>query len=102
MPTRRGKTSEIIFSSYHRQQPPPLTVVVDRDLPDGMIARHAVTTLQSLAQKSKQGSSFFVAVGFHKPHLPHVAPKKYFDLYPIESVSLPASEAAPSRVPVSV
>jgi hypothetical protein len=66
-----------------------------------MIARHAVTTLQSLAQKSKQGSPFFLAVGFHKPHLPHVAPKKYFDLYPIESVSLPANEAAPSRVPVS-
>ena len=101
MPTRRGKTSETILSSRHLQQPPPLTVVVDRDLPDGMIARHAVTTLQSLAQKSKQGSPFFVAVGFHKPHLPHVAPKKYFDLYPIESVSLPANEAAPSRVPVS-
>jgi hypothetical protein len=32
---------------------------------------------------------FCLAVGFHRPHLPFVAPAKYFDLYPFETITLP-------------
>jgi arylsulfatase A-like enzyme len=42
----------------------------DDDLPDGLIARQAVSDLESLAAG---GSPFFLAVGFSKPHLPFVA-----------------------------
>ncbi len=31
---------------------------------------------------------FFMAVGFHKPHLPFVAPKKYWDLYDRNKIEL--------------
>ena len=67
----------------------------DDDLPDGMIALHAVATLKKLAAEPKK--PFFIAVGFHKPHLPHIAPKKYFDLYP--NVSLAANEYPPENLP---
>lgn len=31
----------------------------------------------------------FLAVGFHKPHLPFVAPKRYFDLHPVDKFEPP-------------
>lgn len=51
--------------------------VPDNHLPDGLCAEQAVSELQRL----KDGKPFFLAVGFLKPHLPFVAPKKYWDLY---------------------
>ena len=38
----------------------------------------------------------FIGVGFHKPHVPHVAPRKFFELYPPEKmplVKVPSDEA---------
>lgn len=32
---------------------------------------------------------FFIAMGFYRPHSPYVAPRKYFDLYPMEKITLP-------------
>jgi iduronate 2-sulfatase len=33
------------------------------------------------------------ALGLHKPHDPFIAPKKYFDLYPPDSIQLPQEPA---------
>jgi iduronate 2-sulfatase len=52
--------------------------VADDGYPDGKLANLAVETLEKLKQKKE---SFFLAVGFLKPHLPFNAPKKYWDLY---------------------
>jgi arylsulfatase A-like enzyme len=54
---------------------------------DGAVARKAGRMLQNLAQ---QAQPFFLAVGFIKPHLPFVAPQKYWDLYNRESIELAA------------
>jgi len=45
----------------------------------------------------KRSKPFFIACGFRKPHDKYIAPKKYFDLYPLESIPGavgPADDAA--------
>ncbi|MEN8117403.1 MAG: sulfatase [Bacteroidota bacterium] len=39
--------------------------------------------------KRKHEKPFFLAVGFIKPHLPFVAPKKYFNMFPRETIQKP-------------
>ncbi len=56
----------------------------DEDQPDGQIARKAVEFISAKKEKP-----FFLAVGFHKPHDPFFAPKKYFDMYPLEVCNPP-------------
>ena len=65
------------------------TTGTDDDLVDGNFARTAVDWLEH-RDKSKP---FLLAVGFHRPHLPLVAPTKYFDLYPFDSIKLPDEPA---------
>lgn len=39
--------------------------------------------------QAKHDRPFFVAVGLHKPHMPWNVPKKYYDLFPLDSIELP-------------
>jgi len=59
--------------------------VPDNTFQDGKVAELAVATLQQLSKKKEP---FFLAVGFTKPHLPFVAPKKYWDLYDPAKIQL--------------
>ena len=52
--------------------------VADDFYTDGKTSRLAV---QTLAELKKKEQPFFLAVGFSKPHLPFVSPKKYWELY---------------------
>ncbi|MBI5802853.1 MAG: sulfatase [Verrucomicrobia bacterium] len=65
------------------------TTGTDDDLVDGNFAKTAVEWLE----KRDPSKPFFLAVGFHRPHLPLVAPAKYFDLYPFDSIKLPTEPA---------
>ena len=68
--------------------------VPDEAYRDGYYAKIAIRKLKEFKESEKP---FFLALGFHKPHLPFNAPKKYWDLYPDESFNLPANDSLPAN-----
>src|SRR5690606_12194446 len=61
----------------------------DERLVDGA---HTAIALDWL-KKRDADKPFFLAVGFHRPHAPLVAPARYFDQHPFESITLPDAPA---------
>jgi iduronate 2-sulfatase len=59
----------------------------DDEQTDALIADEAVKQLEE-----KRNATFFLAVGFFRPHVPCVATKEDFDLYPQERLSLPSPD----------
>lgn len=66
----------------------------DNILNDGNVAEK---TIEQLRIRPK-GKPFFIAAGFVGPHLPWVAPKKYFDLYPANAGTMAPIPAGKERV----
>ena len=61
----------------------------DRDpTPDERNAKWAVDKLKALAA-NPNSKPFFMGVGFIRPHLPLIVPKKYFDRFPLDAIKLP-------------
>jgi arylsulfatase A-like enzyme len=56
----------------------------DEEMGDWQIASATIQALQE-----KHDKPFFMVCGFHKPHTPWNLPKKYFDLHPLDSISMP-------------
>ena len=84
-----------------RRFPKAIPVSECLDLPDdayldGAIANAAVERLDRLAGGDKP---FFLAVGFKKPHLPFVAPKKYWDRYDRAALDLAPFQEMPKGAP---
>jgi iduronate 2-sulfatase len=55
----------------------------DEDHTDGMVASKIIELINK-----KKDKPFFLAAGFFNPHCPYVAPKQYFDLYPMEKITI--------------
>jgi uncharacterized sulfatase len=56
----------------------------DEEQTDGKVAAETIRMLE--ANKDKP---FFIGCGFYRPHVPDIAIKKWFDLYPLDQVRLP-------------
>mmetsp|Transcript_30084 Transcript_30084/g.79257 ORF Transcript_30084/g.79257 Transcript_30084/m.79257 type:complete len:559 (-) Transcript_30084:61-1737(-) len=68
-------------------------------LDDARTLSKALDMLKTAQHASAGGRPFFLGVGFHKPHLPWQASKKFFDLYPLENVSMPRHPHPPVGMP---
>jgi len=53
---------------------------------DGWVATEAI---KSLERFKADREPFFLGVGFFRPHVPFVAPKEYFEQYPLDSIPAP-------------
>ena len=54
----------------------------DEDLMDWHSVNYTIERLES-------DQPFFLACGLHKPHLPFAVPRKYYEMFPLESIELP-------------
>jgi len=65
---------------------------VDEDnrdrLPDEQHAIWASNKLKALASSNSK-KPFFMGIGFVRPHTPLYAPKRFFDMFPLDSIKLP-------------
>lgn len=56
----------------------------DEETRDYRIAQYGIEQLGKSHDKP-----FFLAVGFHKPHMPWNVPRKYYDMHPLDKIQLP-------------
>jgi arylsulfatase A-like enzyme len=56
----------------------------DEEMPDYKVVSYGLEKLQEKSDKP-----FFLAIGLVKPHMPFSVPKKWFDMFPLESIQLP-------------
>jgi iduronate 2-sulfatase len=74
--------------------PAAATDIPDAEHEDGQICDEGLKLLDQLA---KGGKPFFLGVGFKKPHLPFVAPEKYWNLYDRAAVPLAVWQKIPAN-----
>jgi arylsulfatase A-like enzyme len=75
---KKAKSAAAAASGGRADVPFPWEATANRDEeePDGQVARRLLRFFSARPDKP-----FFIAAGFHKPHVPHTAPQKYFDLH---------------------
>jgi len=91
-----GYTEDYLYRLGHRHLKSGATECAD--VPDGAYFDGAQTdvAVAKLRELRDRGEPFFFGVGYHRPHLPFIAPKKYWDLYDRDTIPL-AEHDKPTR-----
>lgn len=89
-PRGRDKDEEDLLTVYTPQLPLPDQMSYlkaggeDTEQTDGKVVDETIRLLAA-----HRDEPFFIAAGLYRPHIPYIAPKKYFELYEIEKTPLP-------------
>lgn len=77
------------------------TVTECMDVPDNAYFDGAMTdrAVEELNNFAASGKPFFMAVGYKKPHLPFIAPKRYWDMYKREDIASAPNPFHPKNMP---
>ncbi|MEM1295667.1 MAG: sulfatase-like hydrolase/transferase, partial [Verrucomicrobiota bacterium] len=80
------ETEKQAKSKLDAQTPPGYgrSGLTDEQHKDGKNAR---LVAKWIGDKAYGDKPFFIACGIHKPHVPFLAPAKYFDLYPLDKIT---------------
>src|SRR3569832_2101658 len=66
----------------------------DEEQTDGKVAAQTIKMLEANRDKP-----FFIGCGFYRPHVPDIAIKKWFDLYPLDQITLPNEPDHVTNIP---
>jgi iduronate 2-sulfatase len=77
------------------------TAVESYDAPDDQFYDGAQTdlALETIARLKDMDEPFYLAMGYYRPHLPFIAPKKYWDLYDRENITPAPNNYIPENAP---
>ena len=82
-----GKKQGMTGSGLYNYAAGPATECLD--VPDNAYGDGAIADAAIQIMRRRKNETFFLAVGFWKPHLPFTAPKRYWDRYDRAAIPLP-------------
>jgi uncharacterized sulfatase len=68
----------------------------DDEHTDGKVAAETIALLEK-----NRDRPFFIGAGFYRPHCPFIAPRRYFDMYPLDSIPAPAASPESKAPPAA-
>ncbi len=96
-PKKKGKGKAKAGTAFNSRGPAfESSDVPDNTFHDGALADMAINALRELKEKKQP---FWLGVGFIRPHLPFVSPKKYWDMYDAKTIELAPNPFRPKDAP---